>query len=133
MVGVGEGCGEGLGEGLGESIPSASSKIRSVRIDASEIDTTLPATLAVMFLTLLIVLDLADVQNCSTNVVETTGLTDSRAAMLLRRERSSVREIRACNEECQLERLLENKVSIRNASAPSVTLLSDSLDLLKAI
>ncbi|GJT24644.1 RNA-directed DNA polymerase, eukaryota, partial [Tanacetum coccineum] len=43
--------------------------------DALEIDTDLPATVAVMCLTLLIVLDLADVQNCSTNVVDTTGLT----------------------------------------------------------
>ncbi|GKE98148.1 hypothetical protein Tco_0021499, partial [Tanacetum coccineum] len=58
-----------------ESIPSTSSKRRSLLIDASEIDTGLPATLAVMYLTLLIIWDLADIQNCSTNVVEMTGLT----------------------------------------------------------
>ncbi|GJT38005.1 hypothetical protein Tco_0937870 [Tanacetum coccineum] len=58
-----------------ESIPSASSKRRSLLIDAFEIDTGLPATLAVIYLTLLIILDLADIQNYSTNVVETTGLT----------------------------------------------------------
>ncbi|GJS31537.1 putative ribonuclease H-like domain-containing protein [Tanacetum coccineum] len=60
---------------IGSLMYLASSKRRSLLIDASEIDTDLPATLAVMCLTLLIVLDLADVQNCSTNVVDTTGLT----------------------------------------------------------
>ncbi|GJY58497.1 hypothetical protein Tco_0458389 [Tanacetum coccineum] len=72
------------------SIPAASLNSRSLLIDASEIETGLPSIVVVIYLTLLIVLDLAVIQNCSTNIVETTGLTatmlclgrDSRATII---------------------------------------------------
>ncbi|GKA12026.1 hypothetical protein Tco_0691572 [Tanacetum coccineum] len=83
-VETGVGC---ASDGLSEGAPSsfslvvqirankASSKRRSLLIEAPEIDNRLSSYFAQLYDTLLIILDLADVQNCSTNVVETTGLT----------------------------------------------------------